>query len=539
MSQMEPLLHSLEPVVNDLSAWHPGVDATVGRLQADLGDIRAQLTKIALGADAVGKAPGPSSSMTVDAPSLDPGAGGVGHGQFGHGTATAPRALPFGGPLLQAPVPTNGTFRTPFPTIPIPNLNEQGNTSGFSGGRSGSSRVECPEFDGDNPTGWKICCEACFRIGAVDPSVWVDTAVINFTGAAALWLEWSQAHIKSTSWDQFVASVLDKFGRSEFQHLLCKFPRLKQQGSVLEYAEQFNVAMHSLLAHHSSWDPLFFTTHFMDGLHHDIKVAVMLHRPKDLETAVALAELQEEVIDMVRQDQEAAFNTKGQSPRTGKFMARPPMPVAMPFPSVISKGAPASPGAGAMDGRRNPDNARIPIASSSVDDKLRTLRAYRKARGLCFTCGERWGPGHVCSATVPLHVVQELVGMLTPPISPETTAPSQEGSEDDLCLLSTTAANGTESPKAFRMLGTLNGKSLLMLVDSGSSHSFINFAITKDWPTVQPMARPLRLQVADGAVTMCETEVPVCEYEIQGHQFKSNLKLFPLGCYDHFGNGLA
>lgn len=124
--------------------------------------------------------------------------------------------------------------------------------------------------------------------------------IVNFTGAAALWLEWSRTHLKVTSWEEFCSAVLDKFGRSEFQHLLRKFSKLRQEGFVLEYAEQFNVAMHSLLAHHSSWDPMFFTTQFIDGLAHEIKVAVMLHRPKDLDTAISLTELQEEVVELVR-----------------------------------------------------------------------------------------------------------------------------------------------------------------------------------------------------------------------------------------------
>lgn len=87
--------------------------------------------------------------------------------------------------------------------------------------------------------------------------------------------------------------------------------------------------MHSLLVHHSSWDPLFFTTHFIDGLHHEIKVAVMLHRPKDLETAMALAELQEEVVEMVRQEQEAQPSARGASPsgRAGRFSSWPPLHV--------------------------------------------------------------------------------------------------------------------------------------------------------------------------------------------------------------------
>lgn len=277
VSKMEPVLASLEPIVNDLSAWRPGVDTAIGQLRADLSDMRAQLEKIALGSAGVGKAGDPPSSATADAPVLDSGLAGDGHGKISHCETSQTRASPFVGSLLPTPVPANGMFRPPFPTVPRSNPLESGGHHSI--GRGTAPTVDCPEFDGDNPTGWRMKCEAYFRIWAIDPGIWVDTAVVKFTGAAALWLEWSHVHIKYNSWDLFVASVLDKFGRSEFQQLLRKFSRLKQTGSVLEYAEQFNVAMHSLLAHHGSWDPLFFTTHFLDGLRHEIKVAVMFHRP--------------------------------------------------------------------------------------------------------------------------------------------------------------------------------------------------------------------------------------------------------------------
>lgn len=79
--------------------------------------------------------------------------------------------------------------------------------------------------------------------------------------------------------------------------------------------------------------------------------------------------------------------------------------------------------------------------------------------------------------------MEELVGLLTPPTPPESPA-WQDTSEDDLFLLATAASTGTEAPKSFRMLCTLNGKTLLMLFDSGSSHSFINTDIAESLPEV-------------------------------------------------------
>lgn len=173
-------------------------------------------------------------------------------------------------------------------------------------------------------------------------------------------------------------SFLEKFGRSEFQHLLQKFSKLKQTGSVLEYAEKFNVVMHSLLAHHSSWDPLFFTTQFLEGLAHDIKVAVMLHRPQDLETVVALAELQEEVIDMVRQEQEVTASYRGfpSGGRGGRVAPRPPLALPPPSPVATSGGRAggALPSPTPLETRQGLDIANSPSSSSSsVDDKLKAL----------------------------------------------------------------------------------------------------------------------------------------------------------------------
>ena len=37
------------------------------------------------------------------------------------------------------------------------------------------------------------------------------------------------------------------------------------------------------------------------------------------------------------------------------------------------------------------------------------MRCFRRARGLCFKCGGRWGKDHTCPPTVQMHVVEELL----------------------------------------------------------------------------------------------------------------------------------
>lgn len=54
-----------------------------------------------------------------------------------------------------------------------------------------------------------------------------------------------------------------------------------------------------------------------------------------------------------------------------------------------------------------PESSRA--AQNAVEDKLTALKSYRRAKGLCFTCGEKWAREHQCKASVQLHVVQEML----------------------------------------------------------------------------------------------------------------------------------
>jgi hypothetical protein len=87
-----------------------------------------------------------------------------------------------------------------------------------------------------------------------------------FTDDALAWLQSTEAHLHFPNWKEFAETICNLFGKSKFQHHLRTFNRLVQTGTVVEYASKFNTLMHNLTAHHSSWDPSFFVTHFIDGL---------------------------------------------------------------------------------------------------------------------------------------------------------------------------------------------------------------------------------------------------------------------------------
>ena len=193
------------------------------------------------------------------------------------------------------------------------------------------------------------------------------------------------AKSRNLTWEEFCTALYGKFGREQYQVYLRQFRTLKQTGTVSEYKHQFEEIMHQLLAHNPTFDHVFFTTQFLEGLRQEIRICVVLHQPKDLDSAFSLASLQEEMMDaMPRRDPrryEAPQNR--QQPRP---LLAGGAPLGRPIPMV----QPA-----AAEDCRGVEAAHPPERLARGDDRVAALRNYRRARGLCFKCGERWGQGHL------------------------------------------------------------------------------------------------------------------------------------------------
>jgi len=62
---------------------------------------------------------------------------------------------------------------------------------------------------------------------------------------------------------------------------------------VQEYITKFEQAAHNLLLYNPNYDETYFVTRFLTGLKEDIRSGIVQHRPLDVDTASALALLQE------------------------------------------------------------------------------------------------------------------------------------------------------------------------------------------------------------------------------------------------------
>ncbi|XP_048570454.1 uncharacterized protein LOC125551359 [Triticum urartu] len=114
----------------------------------------------------------------------------------------------------------------------------------------------------------------------------------------------------------------------------------------------------------------------------------------------------------------------------------------------------------------------------------------------------------------------------------DTKIPQDEGPNDTVMAISLSAVIGGVSAKAFQLRAWIQGREVLLLIDSGSSNSFIDEQLATTLVGVQAMAKPGRVRVADGGEMVCSTYIPHCAWYAQGHEFFTDLKVLPLGTYD-------
>jgi hypothetical protein len=188
---------------------------------------------------------------------------------------------------------------------------------------------------------------------------------------------------------------------------------LRQTSTVSDYHTKFEQLAHNIMLYNPNYDDTFFVVRFLGRLKDEIRAPIALHRPKDVDTANALALMQEEEIESERRSTyPRADHKESGKPSSKGFSA------GDKFKNVYKK-----------DDTRKPDK-------QLVDDKLAALFAFRKANGLCFTC-EKWtGRTHKCPDQVPLHVLQEVLEVFQIDADSETGDSDTKPESVEECIMS-------------------------------------------------------------------------------------------------------
>lgn len=166
--------------------------------------------------------------------------------------------------------------------------------------------------------------------------------------------------------------------------------------------------------------------------------------------------------------------------------------------------------------------------------KDRQLRDYRRANGLCFRCGDKYDPTHQCTnkQNAELHVAQ---AEDTPELLSEEILNMMELhdiAQAEQLSLSIHAMAGTPGANTLRLRAMIGNQVLLILVDSGSSDSFLNENMLPRIQCTVKTTNTIPVKIADGKFMHCNKIVPDLSWWCQGETFITNMRVLELGAYD-------
>ncbi|WVZ95213.1 hypothetical protein U9M48_041007, partial [Paspalum notatum var. saurae] len=355
-----------------------------------------------------------------------------------------------------------------------------------------------------------------FLLYEVEEAIWVRVASMHMQGAAARWSQSLDSRLRNCSWSEFCRLILDLFGKDQQELLIRQLINIRQTSTVAEYIERYAALVDQLTAYGGTNDPVYFTMRFIEGLSAHIKPAVMLQRPLSWDTAGLLAQLQEE---MSEEDKRRDIRRPEFTPV--KSTSKPAYP--LPPPPRLDKFRPTP-----VDDRRSVDTK-----TPSADDRWTALKNYRRARGLCQRCAEKWSRDHKCADAVQLHAVQEVLELFS--ISDESDPPSlasTDGSEQLFLAISAAAYSGSSSACSVSLWGTLYDIPVHILIDSGSSHTFISTKIASQLSPMIVSAPEMKVQVASGHNLLCSSLIPAACWQVQTCSFIQDLRILDLSGYD-------
>lgn len=119
----------------------------------------------------------------------------------------------------------------------------------------------------------------------------------------------------------------------------------------------------------------------------------------------------------------------------------------------------------------------------------------RREKGLCYYCNDKYTPSHRCIKPQSFAIEDA---------TEEEPDEVNSDAEKEMLKMSLHAIEGTNHPQIIQLPGKLNGQKFTILVDSGSTHNFVDQILAKQCGLVVAKNEPLKVMVANGEQVTCK-----------------------------------
>jgi hypothetical protein len=313
-------------------------------------------------------------------------------------------------------------------------------------------KLDIPRFDGSDAMGWIFKITQFFEYHHTPDDQQMRIAAFYMEGEALSWFQWLHSNGQFLTWPLFLQALESRFAPSLYEDPKGALFKLCQTSSVREYQTQFEALANRIMG----LPPPFHLGCFISGLKPAIRREVQAFQPISLTQVIHLARLQEE-----------------------KFLDRAPFPPKLfqPAPSTGSSSSSFKPTLTVT-----PVKANTPIKRLTSDE----LQA-RRAKGLCYNCDERFQLGYRHKRQVHLLIVNpeavvdlgSTLQTLEDADSATQPVPDDPIQDPDLTQISLHALMGHTIPQTLRVMGHINQSPIAILIDSGSTHNFLQHRVAK------------------------------------------------------------
>ncbi|CAA0810887.1 Polynucleotidyl transferase- ribonuclease H-like superfamily protein, partial [Striga hermonthica] len=148
------------------------------------------------------------------------------------------------------------------------------------------------------------------------------------------------------------------------------------------------------------------------------------------------------------------------------------------------------------------------------------------SEGLCFKCEEKFTPSHQCKQAFVIEVANS-----DEEGSEVEEEPHQEDEvevPDEEAEISMHAMAGIRGPRTMRLPAWVKDRRVMVLVDNGSSHNFINVDLSQKLNLPTTKIEPFEVRVANGERLQCAESFRKVPIKFQGVTVKVDLYALPL-----------
>ncbi|KAJ7949633.1 Ty3/gypsy retrotransposon protein [Quillaja saponaria] len=371
-------------------------------------------------------------------------------------------------------------------------------------------QVEFPKFDGDNLRTWIFKSQEFFEVDQTPEEMKVQIAAMHFGEKAS---EWYQGFLEERdmirpSWNVLLQELQIRFQCNILTRPVIALKNLKQLGGIDEYNEQFESLMNRCAMTREVM-----LDHYLGGLKEEIVHGGSSHQFPNHPWYFH---------HILSQYQHLHPNSFHQYLQTNKI------------PQLTYSNTTASPKAFPPNPNHNLNTTikRPPVTMSKAEME------EKRRKGLFFYCNERFTVGHKCRKGQSLMTitVDEEELELVEEVMDFTEVPGDDMEAETAIFVHAltgvgSAAKGQEGFQTMRVTGLIKKLEVMILIDSGSIHNFIDVQLAKRLRLKLQQVPTRQVMVANGSKLLISVMCKQLQWTMSEGAFQADFLVMPLGSY--------